>query len=388
MHLTREEENILNGEQGNAAAKAMEILVAIGKVFGAEKLIPVTSAQISGVSYKTIGDAGLEFLENFAKDGRVRIPSYLNPAGMDLEEWSRLGFSKEFARKQMRIIKAYQKMGVEATCTCTPYLIGILPKKGEHVAWSESSAVIFANSALGARTNRESGISALASAIVGKTPYFGYHLDENRVAGLLVNVKAKLEDISDFGALGIYTGGIAKQRVVAFDGIETVTVDEVKTLGAALAASGAVALFFIKGITDEWRFAGEPERIEFGSRELRETKESLNSSRDAELVAVGCPHCSLEEIREIAERVRGKKLKRKLWVCTARKIKRKADKLGLTKTIEEAGGRVVSDTCMVVCPLEELGFERTAVNSGKAAHYLPSFCGQKVLFGSLKEILR
>lgn len=388
MQLTREEENILNGEHGVSAAKAMQILVALGKIFNAEKLIPVTSAQISGVSYKTIGDAGLEFLESFARDGRVRIPSYLNPAGMDLEEWESMGFPKEFARKQMKIIRAYQKMGVEATCTCTPYLIGILPKRGEHIAWSESSAVIFANSALGARTNRESGISALASAITGKTPYFGYHLDENRVAEVVFNVRAKLEDLSDFGALGVYAGAIAKQRVVAFEGIDTVTVDEVKTLGASLAASGAVALFFIKGITDEWRVVGRPERVEFGAGELKRSREELGSSKDAELIALGCPHCSLEEIREIAEKVRGKKLKRKLWVCTARKIKAKADKLGLTKVIEDAGGKVVSDTCMVVCPLEDMGFETTAVNSGKAAHYLPSLCRQKVLFGSLKDILK
>ncbi|MEM3555893.1 MAG: aconitase X catalytic domain-containing protein [Candidatus Micrarchaeia archaeon] len=387
MNLTREEEGILNGEQGAAAAKAMEILLAIGKIFKAEKLIPVTSAQISGVSYKTIGDAGLEFLESFAKDGRVKIPSYLNPAGMDVEGWREMGIPKEFARKQIRIIRAYQKMGVEPTCTCTPYLINILPKKNEHVAWSESSAVVFANSALGARTNRESGMSALAAAIIGKTPCFGYHLDENRIAHLVVDVKTKLEDMSDFGALGIYSGRIAKQRVVAFQGIETVTVDEVKSLGAALAASGAVALFFIKDITDEWKVVDKPEKVEFTEKELKETKESLNSSNDAELMAVGCPHCSLDEIREIAERVRGKKLKRKLWVCTARKIKNKADKLGLTKIIEEAGGRIVCDTCMVVCPLEEMGFSTTAVNSGKAAHYLPGFCKQKVLFGSLKEIL-
>jgi len=387
MHLSREEEDILEGENGAAAAKSMEILLAIGKIFGAEKLIPVTSSQISGVSYKTVGDAGIEFLESFAKDGRVRIPSYLNPCGMDLEEWKGMGFPKDFARKQLRIIQAYKKMGVEPTCTCAPYLIGILPKKGEHIAWSESSAVIFANSALGARTNRESGISALASAITGKTPYFGYHLDENRIAEVVFNVKAKLGEMSDFGALGIYAGGIAKQRVVAFEGIEDFTVDEVKALGAALAASGSVALFFIEGVTPEWRVVDKPERIEFGGRELKETRESLNSSKDAELIAIGCPHCSLEEIREIAEKVRGKKLRRKLWVCTARKIKKKADKLGLTKIIEEAGGKVVSDTCMVVSPIEEMNFRRTAVNSGKAAHYLPSFCKQRVLFGSLKDIL-
>ena len=161
---------MLSGEQGETAAKAMEILVALGKIFDAERMVLIKSAQISGVSLETVGEAGIEFLEEFAKDGRVRVPSYMNPCGMDLERWREIGFSEEFAKKQLRIIDAYKKMGVELSLTCTPYLIGVIPKRSEHIAWSESSAVIFANSVLGARTNRESGISALASAIAGRTP--------------------------------------------------------------------------------------------------------------------------------------------------------------------------------------------------------------------------
>jgi len=387
MYLSNEEERMLACQEGETAAKAMEILVAIGKIFGAEKMVPVTSTQISGVSYETIGEAGLELLESFAKDGRVRIPSYLNPCGIDLERWREIGFSKEFAKKQSKIIDAYRKMGVELSLTCTPYLIGATPKRNEHVAWSESSAVVFANSVLGARTNRESGISALAAAIAGRTPYFGYHLNEERVASLLIDVKAKLRDVSDFGALGYYVGGVAKEKVPAFLGINERNLDKMKSLGAAMAASGGVALFFMKGVTPEWRVVGRPEKIEFTERELKETKESLSTSNESELIAIGCPHCSLDEIRELTKKVEGKKLTKKFWVFTSRKIKNEADRLGYTGVIENSGGKVICDTCMVVSPIEHLGIKKTATNSAKAAKYLASMRKQKVVFGSVDDLV-
>ena len=153
------------GEEGSAVAKSMEILVALGDIYGAEKLVSISSAQISGVSYKTIGDAGLEYLQELSVDAHVRVPSTLNPAGVDLEIWKELGFSEEFTLKQQAIVEAYQKMGVSTTCTCTPYLVGNVPTLGSHIAWSESSAVCYANSVLGARTNREGGPGALSAAI-------------------------------------------------------------------------------------------------------------------------------------------------------------------------------------------------------------------------------
>ena len=168
MYLTQEEEKILEGEQGNAAQKSMQILVALGEIYGAERLIPVSSVQVAGVSYHNLGEAGLEYLNELAKDGRVKVLTMLNPAGMDLENWSKLGIPEDFAEKQKRVIDAFSKMGIITSCTCTPYLIGNLPRYGEHVAWSESSAVTFANSVIGARTNKEGGPSALASAIIGK----------------------------------------------------------------------------------------------------------------------------------------------------------------------------------------------------------------------------
>jgi len=178
--LTRLEERMLAGEYGYAAQKAMEILVALGKIYGAERMIEIRSAQISGVSYSNLGEEGLEFLLKLAEDGCVRVPTTLNPCGMDLEEWREMGIPEDFAEKQLRVIEAYRRLGVEPTLTCTPYLAGNMPEFGDHVAWSESSAVIYINSVIGARTNREGGPSALAAAITGRTPLYGLHLDDAR----------------------------------------------------------------------------------------------------------------------------------------------------------------------------------------------------------------
>src|SRR4030042_2065466 len=176
----------------------MEILTALGDIYGAERLLKVGSVQVAGGSYHNLGDAGLEFLNELAKDGRVKVLTTLNPAGMDLENWRNLGISEEFAEKQNLVIDAFEKMGIVISCTCTPYLIGNLPRYGEHVAWSESSAVTFANSVIGAMTNREGGPSALAAALRGKTPNYGLHLDEKRVPNIHVQVNASLTKLSDW----------------------------------------------------------------------------------------------------------------------------------------------------------------------------------------------
>src|SRR4030066_1273056 len=182
MNLTEEKERMLAGEEGYAARKSMEILTALGDIYGADKLIRVGSVQVAGVSYHNLGDAGLEFLNELAKDGKVKVLTTLNPAGMDLENWKNLGISAEFAEKQNLVIDAFTRMGILISCTCTPYLIGNLPRYGEHIAWSESSAVTYANSIIGAMTNREGGPSALAASLMGRTPYYGMHLDHDRTA--------------------------------------------------------------------------------------------------------------------------------------------------------------------------------------------------------------
>ena len=198
---------MLAGRDGYATQKSMQILVALGEIYGADRMIPVTSVQVAGVSYHNLGDAGLEYLENLANKGaRARVKTTLNPAGMDLDNWRELGIDEEFAGKQERVIRAFLKMGITASCTCTPYLVGNEPSRGEHIAWSESSAVTYANSILGAYTNREGGPSALAAALTGRTPRYGMHLEENRKPQVHVKVADELATVPDYGTLGYSLG--------------------------------------------------------------------------------------------------------------------------------------------------------------------------------------
>ncbi len=391
MYLNQDEQKMLDGEQGEVAQRLFRLLVRLGEIYGAEKMIPVGSVQVAGVSYKSIGDPGLEFLEDFAAKGaKVKVLTYLNPAGMDMENWKEIGFPEDFAKNQIRIMEAFRKMGIVVTATCTPYLAGNLPRFGEHIAWSESSAVSFSNSVIGARTNREGGPSALAAAICGVTPNYGLHLDENRKPDIVIDVDTALEHNVDFGALGYHVGKQVKNKIPYFKGIKNANTDHLKALGAAMAASGAVALYHAEGLTPEARdfdISGL-EIISVGPDEIKATFDKLNTGKTPDIAILGCPHASLREIGSLAEKLKGKTLKKPIWICTSRVMKEAATRMGFTEIIETAGGRVVADTCMVVSPIEDMGFETTGVNSGKAANYLPGFCNQNVIFQSVDELVK
>ncbi|MFH1473989.1 MAG: aconitase X catalytic domain-containing protein [Candidatus Aenigmatarchaeota archaeon] len=389
MELTKEEREMFVGERGEGIQKAMEIIVALGKIYSAERLIRVTSVQVAGVSYKNLGDAGIEFLEDWARKGaKISVRTTLNPAGMDLENWKRLGFKEEFAKKQLKVIEAFKKIGISPVCTCTPYLIGNLPKFGEHIAWSESSAVSFANSVIGARTNREGGPSALAAAITGRTACYGFHLKENRKADFVFDVKCKVDGFSDLGALGNIIGKSVKNKVPYIIGVKEENQDNLKVLGASMAASGAVALYHIDNVTPEAKIR-DMRKEEFQTiviESLEEGYKSLNSNEnEIDFVSIGCPHASVDEIKKISELVIGKKLKAELWVTTSKHVKKLADKY--VRTIEQSGGKVLSDTCMIVAPVEDFGFKNLATNSGKAAFYAPSYSKLNVRFGSLEQCI-
>jgi predicted aconitase len=305
-----------------------------------------------------------------------------------------LGFDAEFADRQARVIQAFSSMGIRTTCTCTPYFVGNLPQHGDHVAWAESSAVSFANSVLGARSNREGGPSALAAAITGRTPRYGLHLQENRQAQLVVDVRCPVQSLADFGALGTMVGQIARNRIPFFGASDFefgTHNDLLKALGAAMAASGAVALYHIEGITPEADQAdivapdAEPVVIE----SLDEGYATLTSTRDHEvdLVWIGCPHASLQELAQVIELLADRRVRTALWVTMARELRAEAEKAGLVAELEGLGGQVVADTCLVVAPIRELGFRRMATPSGKGAYYAPSHSGLGVRYGSLETCI-
>ncbi len=390
MYLSQNEERMLDGEHGEVVQRMFRLLVRLGDIYGADKMIPVGSVQVAGVSYKSIGEPGTLFLEDIASKGaKAQVLTFLNPAGMDLENWAALHFPKDFAKNQLRIIDAFKQMGIVITATCTPYLAGNLPRFRENIAWSESSAVSFSNSVIGARTNREGGPSALAASLCGRTPRYGFHLWENRQPSFHIHVDANLSFNADFGALGYHVGKIVKDKIPYFTGIVNADTDQLKALGAAMAASGAVALYHIEGLTPEADLVEKKglEKITVTQKNLDDTFDTLNEGTTPDIVILGCPHASLKEIATLAGKVKGKHLRKPVWICTSRMMKEAADRMGFSQIIESAGGHVVADTCMVVSPIEDMGYHQTGVDSGKAANYLPGFCKQKVIFANIDKLI-
>jgi predicted aconitase len=389
MYLTRDEQAILDGEQGAGAQKAMELVTALGKIYGADSLVDITSAHLSGASYKTIGEGGLKYLSDMVAGGAtVAVPSTLNPVGMDRTRWKEMHISPEFAEKQLQIIDLYGKMGIKKTCSCTPYLGDNVPALGDHVAWAESSALSFVNSYIGARTNREGGPGALAAAILGKTANYGLHLDENRAPTVVIDVENIEDSVFDYSLLGQAFGMKIGKGVPYFRGINP-TVEDAKTLSAAMAAAGAVALWHAEGCTPEagnFDISGL-EHITIGKKERKEAFEKLNTADDVELIAIGCPHLTPKEMHDIATLLKGKEKKRKdveIWFCTSESVREQCPE---DVKIIEKFGPVLADTCMVVAPIETT-FKRTGTNSAKAGNYLPTLCSQKVVFSELSDLLK
>ncbi|MDR2866451.1 MAG: aconitase X catalytic domain-containing protein [Methanomassiliicoccaceae archaeon] len=386
MYLTRDEEDILGGSKGESAQKAMELIVALGKVYGADGLVDITSAHLSGASYKTIGDGGLKYLEDVSKDAKVAVKATLNPLGMDRDRWREMKISDHFAQKQLRIIEFYGKMGVRTTCSCTPYLIDNIPSFGDHVAWAESSALSFVNSYIGARTNREGGPGALAAAIIGKTANYGLHSDENRRPTMVIDadIGSTLFDHSLLGqAVGrIIGGGIPYYRNIRPD------IESLKSMSAAMAAAGSVAMFHVEGITPEASLHDikDLERVHIGKKELEDARLSLNTADDVQLIAFGCPHLTVREITEMAAFLKDKKKRREdvdIWFCTSSDARNKCpDQV----RILERFGPVLADTCMVVAPIEA-NYQRTGTNSAKAGNYLPTLCSQKVICSDFSKLM-
>lgn len=327
----------------------------------------------------------MQFLFEMADGGgKARVLTTLNPAGMDVDNWEALGIDPLFAENQKRVIEAFERMGVVTTCTCTPYLSGNLPHYGEHIAWAESSAVCYANSVIGARTNREGGPSALAAALTGYTPEYGMHLEENRVPDVTVEVPSspvRRSGVGEGGLMTMWFGSLGKAigeklqkggfRVPYIRGVERASLEELKSFCASLATYGGTALFHMGGITPEAAVMTPPEgTIRVTQAEVESAQRSMGKAPSAEVdfVSLGCPHLSINEIARLAELLDGKRVVKEFWITTARPTKHIADRMGYTEVIESSGARFATDTCCVVAPIKGR-FHTLATDSAKACYY-------------------
>ncbi|HYO29183.1 MAG TPA: aconitase X catalytic domain-containing protein [Thermomicrobiales bacterium] len=403
LTLSAEEQSMLAGEAGPAAALAMRILSRLAPVYGARRLLPVTRAHVDGCIYA--GEAGLDYAEQLASLGaRVSVPTSLNAVSLDRQDWKRLGIPSSYAARARRVAEAYLAMGAKPTFTCAPYQTDVAPSFGEQIAWSESNAVAFANSVIGARTNRYGDYLDIACAITGRVPAAGLHLDEPRLGTLLLDLQPlppQLVERDDFWpVLGYLLGSLAGDEVPVVRGLEAApSDDQLQSLAAAAATSGSVAIFHLVGITPEApneadAFGGRQPRVvrTIDIDDLRHARAELRTSPDdaIDLVAFGSPHCSLAECRSIARLTAGKRAAPsvRVFVTTSRAVRELLARTGDLETLEAFGASVVADTCIVVSPpLVPSGAKVLMTNSAKYAHYGPGILGVEAIFGSTESCI-
>jgi predicted aconitase len=317
----------------------------------------------------------------------AKVKATLNPQSLD-NEYLGKKYGADLRKKQLKILRQFERMGFAQSLTCTPYYLQ-KPKQGAHLAWAESSAVVYANSVLGAWTNREGGPSALAAAIIGKTPDYGIHKAENRRPQVLVKLDRRLKNETEFGALGAYLGKILEDRIPAIQGLQGAPKDHLKQLGAALASTGMVNMFHC---ADETRSTTKEAKqtITVKADDIRKTIQELStaSTKKPDLIFIGCPHCSLDEVKQIANLIRGKSVQAgtEFWVCTSNCVKQKAK--DYVKRIERNGGHVLEGVCTVVSWTETLGIETIMTNSAKTAHYAPTLSKAETILATKEDCLR
>jgi predicted aconitase len=380
MKLTEEEEFILKGGQGKGLQRALNTLVRYGKAFGADRLVDIQSGHLAGsfgaFPYRTYYD----ILETLVSEGlQVKVKTTVNPRPIDEPGI----FDRVVTRKQPFLEASLEKLGVTPNYSCVCYDKDNVPGVGDILGWAESSAVQFANSALGARTNRNSVAVDVCSAVLGKTPLFGYLLDENRRGQVLVKVDAKK---IDFPALGYLLGQRVVGRVPVIEHIEC-TRDDLKNMGAAMAASGAVALFHVEGVTPEASdlnqiFDREPEEVMTITQSELDALRSFKNSRP-EMVVFGCPHMTLKEVQEIGERFRGRKVKLPTYFCMIPRVKDEIRETGLYDDLKDAGVRVTSQCPVATWTIKAIGRKTILSNSAKLYYYL-----HKSEYGTTEDCLR
>ena len=397
MHLDSAQERMLRGEMGEARQFAMEIASKVGDAVGADQLVPIKSAHVLA-HYSSLHDAGVEVLERFAgAGGKFAVPTSVDPASIDLQNWRSFGIPESYATQQFRLCDAYARMGGMRCWTCAQYQVCNFPKEGEVVAWAESSAVVFANSVLGSRSNKITAGMDVACAVLGLTPQFGMLLDENRRARVSFRLSLKgLTDL-DFRSIGFFIGRTAGARVPALLGLpNSVTSDQIKHLGAAAAAAGPVTMIHFPGITPGSKTVSEAaggervEEVEITRAALGEIEADLNQTSELpDLVAFGVPHLSANELGELARMLEGRKLKGgvRMYAYTSSQAYNMAERTGISETIEQAGARISQSTDAEISPLKALGFDTVLTNSAKLAEIVSSEGEVSVGYASQREII-
>jgi len=391
---------MLHGDHGAAAKMAMSILVRMAEVSGAKDLLDITGAHIDSTVY--IGDAGLEFAERMASLGaKVTVPTSLNVSGLDEYHWQEWAVPNEWARQAHRQMVAYQSMGTVPTWTCAPYQTEMKPAFGQQIAWGESNAIVFANSVLGARTERYPDMFDICCAITGRAPAIGLHLTENRAGNLLVqlqDIPVALQHSDDFyPVLGHLIGKISLDKIPVIEGMKIIpNEDQLKALCAAAASSGGVALFHMVGVTPEAQtiesaFQGNQpkETITVTMDMLRESRRVLThtDSEKLDMVVLGSPHFSLAEFKQLAPLVAGKQKHPdvKFLVTSSRAMTLLAKQAGSLDVLQNFGAQLTVDTCILTSPMLPAEIKYLMTNSAKFAYYAPGLLSKQITFGSLKD---
>jgi predicted aconitase len=391
---------MLRGERGPAAKMAMSIVARMAEVAGAAELLDITAAHIDSTVY--IGEAGLEFAERFAALGaKVSVPTTLNVSGLDEHHWREWAVPSEWASLAHRQMVAYQSMGTIPTWTCAPYQTEMRPSFGQQVAWGESNAIVFANSVLGARTERYPDLFDICCAITGRAPAIGLHLTENRAGGILfqlTDIPESLMQSDDFyPVLGHLIGKAALDKIPVIHGMTVKPEeDQLKAFGAAAASSGGVALFHMVGVTPEaptlaQAFHGkEPiETVNVSMDALRDSRRVLThtDSKRLDMVVLGSPHFSLAEYKRLAPMLLGRRKhpEVKFLVTSSRAMTQLADRAGLLKPLQAFGAQITVDTCILTSPMLPAEIQNLMTNSAKFAYYAPGLLGKQITFGSLED---
>jgi predicted aconitase len=377
MELAKDEQKALDGNYGEVFATAYRILVAIGEATGAQKLVPTRWAHISGVNYNTIGDEGMRFLEEFSTSAKFAIRTTINPMGYDRSKPEDIPHN--FQERQENIVRSYDRMGATPSFTCTPYEVFDIPQKGTAVSFAESNAAVFSNSILGLSTNKESALSALASAVTGKTPLSDLRLEESRTPKIAVEHDFDFMTELDYGLLGYFAGKEVKESCVALSNIDKLDTIQAKALCAAIGTSGSCGMFTF----------GEKakEKITFGKKEAQSVRDEISSTDDGDIITLGSPQLGMNELKMLANLTETRKFTRRCIIFCSRAIYNNSVKIGLADKIEKAGAEFRCDSCTCLTPyITKDKYDAVITNSIKGAYYLSRSNKVKVALKDIKTI--